>query len=114
MNEIIKIYGNSIGISFRWKHISSNIIQVIFRDTGFHLTEEEIESFVEKITDSKSQTCCKQCKLGDSCKSVLLQTPSNKVSMAVSNIELGQIEDLLRGTLFQLRLNNYLSEICKN
>ena len=52
--------------------------------------------------------------MGEDCRSILLQTPSNKVSLAVSSVELGQIEDLLRGTLFQLRLNNYLVDICKN
>ena len=43
MDCIYKIYNNDIGISFRWKEIQSKLIQVIFRDTGFHLTEEEIE-----------------------------------------------------------------------
>ena len=114
MEEILKIYENKIGISFRWLHSKSFLTQVIFRDTGFHLTEDEIEIFLENLIDSKTQSRCPQCKLGEDCKSILLRTPSNKVSLAVSPIELGQIEDLLRGTLFQLRLNGYLKEICKN
>ena len=114
MEEILKIYENKIGISFRWLLSKSFLTQVIFRDTGFHLTEDEIEIFLEKIIDSKIQKRCSECQLGENCRSILLQTPSNKVSLAVSSIELGQIEDLLRGTLFQLRLNNYLTEICKN
>ena len=114
MNEIIKIYENKIGISFIWNNTSTNLTQVIFRDIGFHLKEEEMELFLEKIIDSKMQRQCFECKIGDDCRSLLLQTPSNKVSLAVSRIELGQIEDLLKGTLFQLRLNNYLIEICKN
>lgn len=112
--EILKIYNNDIGISFQWLNTSSDLTQVIFRDTGFHLSEEEIELFLEKVDDAKVQKQCGQCKLGDDCKSILLQTPSNKVSMAVSRVELGQIEDLLRGTLFQLRLNVYINELCKN
>lgn len=114
MSDILKIYDNSIGISFQWIHTNSTLTQVIFNDTGFHLTEEEIDNFLEKVADAKSQKRCASCKLGDQCKSILLQTPSNKVSMAVSKIELGQIEDLLRGTLFQLRLNSYLIDICRN
>lgn len=114
MDEILKIYDNTIGIAFKWKHVNSNLTQIIFRDTGFHLSENEIEAFVEKIADAKQQKRCSECKLGDKCKSILLQTPSNKVSMAVSKTELSEIEDLLRGTLFQLRLNNYLTEVCKN
>lgn len=114
MTEIYKIYDNKIGISFRWKNVQSELTQVVFRDTGFYLSEREIEQFLEKIADAKLQQNCPQCSLDDNCKSILLQTPSNKISLAVSKVELGKIEDLLRGTLFQLRLNDYLKEICKN
>ena len=34
--------------------------------------------------------------------------------MAVSQVELAQINDLLKGTLFQMRTNDYLNDICKN
>ena len=114
MEDIFKIYDNKIGISFQWKEVQSNLTQVIFRDTGFHLSEDEIALFIEKIIDAKQQKTCFRCEAGEYCKSILLQTPSNKVSMAVSLVELGQIEDLLRGTLFQLKLNGYLNDICKN
>lgn len=114
LNDILKIYNNTIGVSFQWLHKSSGLTQIIFRDIGFHLSEQELEVFIEKVADTKAQRNCAQCKIGDKCRSMLLQTPSNKVSVAVSVVELGQIEDLLRGTLFQLRLNNYLNEICKN
>ena len=114
MESINKIYDNKIGISFHWNDTNSNLIQIIFRDTGFHLTENEIEEFLEKVQDSKNQKNCATCIKGENCKSILLQTPSDKVSMAVSQIELGQIDDLLKGTLFQIRINNYLNDICKN
>ncbi|CAM1359440.1 conserved hypothetical protein [Tenacibaculum litopenaei] len=114
MDSIYKIYDNTIGISFRWKQVKSNLTQIIFRDTGFHLTTEEIEFFIDKVCDAKMQKPCKSCELSGDCRSVLLQTPSDKVSMAVNYEELGQIEDLLRGTLFQIRMNNYLNDLCKN
>ncbi|MBE7649108.1 MULTISPECIES: hypothetical protein [Tenacibaculum] len=114
MENIIKIYDNEIGISFCWKDTTNTLIQIIFRDTGFHLNENQIESFLEKVLDSKSQKNCATCTKGNNCKSILLQTPSDKVSMAVSHIELGQIDDLLKGTLFQMRMNNYLDDLCKN
>lgn len=113
MDSIYRIYTNDIGISFQWKQ-TSKLTQVIFRDTGFHLTIEEIEIFIDKICDAKLQTPCSSCEASLGCRSLLLQTPSNKVSMAVSKTELSQIEDLFRGTLFQLRMNNYLQDICKN
>ena len=114
MDNIYKIYDNEIGISFTWKSTNNKLIQIIFRDTGFHLTTNEIESFLEKLIDAKLQKNCATCLKGDNCKSILLQTPSNKVSMAVSKIELSQIEDLLKGTLFQVRINNYINDLCKN
>ncbi|RKF05315.1 hypothetical protein C8N26_0719 [Tenacibaculum lutimaris] len=114
MNGITKIYDNNIGVSFYWEENDSNLVQLIFRDVGFHLTEPEIELFLDKVTDSKLQRNCGTCERGKDCRSILLQTPSNKVSMAVSAIELWQIDDLLKGTLFQIRMNNYLNDICKN
>ena len=114
MENIIKIYDNQIGISFHWRDANTHLIQLIFRDTGFHLTVNEIEEFSEKVLDSKNQKNCATCIKGDNCKSILLQTPSEKVSMAVSKIELGQIDDLLKGTLFQIRMNSYLDDLCRN
>ncbi len=114
MENINKIYNNKIGISFHWNDSSSSLIQIIFRDTGFHLTTNEIEEFLEKVEDSKNQKNCATCIKGENCKSILLQTPSDKVSMAVSQVELAQINDLLKGTLFQMRTNDYLNDICKN
>lgn len=114
MDNFYRIYHNDIGISFQWEHTDTDLTQIIFRDTGFHLTVNEIEVFLEKLSDAKQQKQCATCSAGENCRSILLQTPSNKVSMAVSAIELKQIEDLIRGTLFQLRMNNYLEELCKN
>lgn len=114
MKEINVIYSNSIGIAFRWTHVENNLTQIIFRNTGFHLSEKEIALFVKKISEAKSQKKCKQCCLSANCKSILLQTPSNKVSMAISYNELKQIEDLLRGTLFKTEMHNYLTDLCKN
>ena len=114
MEQIKTIYTNEIGISFQWSNSCSHLTQVIFRDTGFHLTLDEIELFLEQTVDAKTQKRCKECKKGESCRSLLLRTPSNKVSMAVSMVDLGQIEDLLKGTLFQLKFNDYIEEICRN
>ena len=111
MEQILKLYQNNIGIAFQWKSTQSHLIQIIFRDTGFHLTVDDITRFVEKLTDAKYQAACSAYHENDSCKSLLLQTPSNRVSLAVSFNELSEIEDLLRGTLFQIRLNKYLSEL---
>jgi len=114
MEQVKTIYTNNFGISFQWIHSNSKLTQIVFRDVGFHLAQHEIEIFLEKTIDAKKQKTCGDCTAGNNCRSILLQTPSNKVSMAVSMIDLGQIEDLLKGTLFQLKLNSYLDEMCRN
>lgn len=113
MSNVDTFYSNDFGISFRWTHITSNLTQIVFGNIGFHLSEQEIEGFLYKVSCAKQQKNCPTCSAGVHCKSILLQTPSNKISMAVSIVELEQIEDLLKGTLFQIRLNNYLHNLCK-
>ncbi|MFV0249036.1 MAG: hypothetical protein ACK5H1_08790 [Tenacibaculum sp.] len=108
MDSISNIYTNNIGVSFRWKGVSSNLTQIIFKDTGFYLSTQQIELFIDKIQHAKLQETC------PSCKSILLLTPINSVSLAVSKAELVQIEDLLIGTLFQIKMNDYLNYLCKN
>ncbi|SNR17479.1 hypothetical protein [Tenacibaculum jejuense] len=114
MEQIKTVYTNDIGISFQWVNSCKQLTQVIFRDTGFHLTTNEIELFLEQTIDAKRQKKCSECMESRNCRSLLLRTPSNKVSLAVSMVDLGQIEDLLKGTLFQLKFNDYIEEICKN
>ncbi len=113
MDGVFKVYDNEIGISFRWQK-TAKLIQVIFRDIGFHLSVLEIENFLDQVIDSKQKQVCMGCQYGKDCRSMLLRTPSSKVSIAVSLNELNQIEDLLRGTLFQADLEQYLNKVCKN
>ena len=113
MSSVFKIYDNQIGISFQWQK-KAKLTQVIFRDTGFHLSISEIAFFLDQVALSRTKQPCIGCRLGADCRSMLLQTPVSKVSMAVSLNELDEVEDLLRGTLFQLELNEYLESVCKN
>lgn len=114
MGDTYTFYSNDFGISFKWTHIASDLTQIVFRNIGFYLSEEEIEQFLYKVTDAKKQKNCATCSAGENCRSILLQTPSNKVSMAVSMVELREIEGLLKGTLFQIKMDNYLSDLCKS
>lgn len=113
MDGVFKIYNNKMGISFQWQK-NASLTQVIFRDTGFHISTDEIMSFLEQVELSRAKQPCLGCKLGPDCRSMLLQTPMSRLTMAVSLNELNQIEDLLRGTLFQLKLKHYLKKVCRN
>ncbi|WP_430411099.1 DUF6686 family protein [Kordia sp.] len=117
MSDIHKIYHNDIGISFQWKQdVQKNNpkFQVIFRDTGFYLTIEEIEKFSKFVTQAVNRGCCKDCKAKNNCRSILLKTPAKTVDLAVSEKELETISDLMKGTLFQIKLDDYLNDVCRN
>lgn len=118
MDDIYRIYHNEIGISFQWKQDivkdNFNKFQVIFRDTGFYLTSEEIKQFASLVAEAKERGCCKGCKAKNNCRSILLKTPIKKVDLAVSEKELEQITDLIEGTLFQIELDLYINQICSN
>ncbi len=112
--DIITIYNNSFGISFKWKRTESkdlNKVQLVFENTGFYLNHNQLISFLKNITDAlKRPSICNDCKNNSSCKSILLETPVAQVSFAMSYKELNDMYDLVNGTLFQLGLNNILQK----
>lgn len=110
MEDINILYHNSFGIAFQWKRGTVKGIkkvQLVFRNTGLFLTQSELVCFSKQVlSTSQSPNMCKDCKHNESCKSLLLQTPSSKISLAVSFVELQNIQDLIEGTLAQLELDN--------
>jgi len=117
MSDIHRIYYNNIGISFQWKQDIEKRnpkFQVIFRDTGFYLTIQEIENFSKFVKQALERGCCKDCKAKGNCRSILLKTPATTVDLAVSEQELQSIADLFEGTLFQINLDQYIDSLCKN
>tara|TARA_R110002049_G_scaffold181169_1_gene348226 strand:+ start:14028 stop:14387 length:360 start_codon:yes stop_codon:yes gene_type:complete len=116
MNDINAIYYNDFGIAFQWKKESlkhQKKIQVVFRDTGFLLTKKELVRFSKHIQCTMSENyICDCCAQKESCRALLLETPVQQVSLAVSKKELTAIKDLIEGTIFQLNLGNFLDEIC--
>ena len=118
MSDIQRIYHNDIGISFQWKQDLAkkkhDKFQVIFRDTGFYLTLPQIENFSKFIKQAASRGCCEDCKAQNNCRSILLKTPASNVDLAVSEQELESISDLMEGTLFQIKLDHYLNDMCRN
>ncbi|MBA3985076.1 MAG: hypothetical protein H0X63_00495 [Flavobacteriales bacterium] len=116
--EILKIYHNEIGIAFQWRKKATNfnpkLIQIVFRDMGFHLTKEEIICFAKLVNQCKTSINCMDCPVQVNCRNILLETPASKVSLAVNATELDQVDDLMRGTLFQLEMDEYIREICRN
>ena len=118
MQDIYRIYHNSIGIAFQWKRDIKNgntdTIQLVFRNTGFYLNYKEIQEFYNKVKVAHQLKQCEGCTKQNECSSYLLQTPSEKVDLSVNNEELQLISDLIKGTLFQIELNGYINDVCSN
>ncbi|NQY28541.1 MAG: hypothetical protein HRT69_03610 [Flavobacteriaceae bacterium] len=118
MQDISRIYHNSIGISFQWKRDIQNgntdIIQLVFRNTGFYLTYAEIKEFENKVKVAYQLKQCEGCTHKNECNTYLLQTPSEKVDLSVNSEELELITDLIKGTLFQMELDVYLKGVGLN
>jgi hypothetical protein len=112
MKDINTLYYNDFGIAFKWKRCAAKDIkkiQLVFRNTGLFLTEQELAYFCKQVDNSlNSQSLCSDCKHDESCKSLLLQTPVNQISFAMSIIELKDVQDLIKGTIAQLQLEKML------
>ncbi|WP_298756161.1 hypothetical protein [uncultured Psychroserpens sp.] len=110
MNDINTLYYNDFGIAFQWKRCAAKDfkkVQLVFRNTGFFLTEAELIQFHKNVKRSlDSQQLCSDCKHNGTCRSLLLQTPANQISLAMSLIELQDAQDLIKGTIAQLELEH--------
>lgn len=113
MSSINRIYNNEIGISFFWKKrtiTSIPKIQLVFRDTGFLLSLNELKDFSSFCSETRKTQACAQCKNVQTCRSLLLKTPSNKIDLAVSLFELEQLQDLINTTIFKVEQQYWLRD----
>lgn len=117
MEQIEQIYYNDFGVAFYWKRGGQALlekIQLVFKETGFYFTQDELQIFICLINLSYNRLQCEGCNLKNNCGRFLLKTPCENVDLAVSMKELSEIKDLVDGTLFQIRLDNYLKDLCRN
>ncbi len=112
MQEIKQIYRNNLGSAFYWKKDNAVLwdkVQLIFRETGFYFTPQELQLFKCCIDESYLQNnCCASCELKNKCHKFLLKTPCSQIDLAVSMEELNAVKDLVEGTLFKIKLEYYL------
>jgi len=115
MGDINIIYYNDFGIAFKWKKCAAKDlkkIQLVFRNTGLFLTPNELIQFSKNIKSALKQSLkCKGCNHQNSCKSILLETPIAQTSFAMNYYELKEINDLVKGTRFQLELNKLIENL---
>lgn len=116
MKEIEQIYFNDFGVAFYWKKedlIIKDRIQIVFKETGFYFSVQEVRQFCAIINEMAHKPCS-DCSYRNKCHKFLLKTPLLEVDLAVSQQELSDIKDLLEGTLFTIGLFDYINDVCKN
>jgi hypothetical protein len=112
MRQIEQIYVNETGMAFFWKHeetIISDKVQLVFKETGFYFSVQELEQFMVLIADSCMRNkSCESCTIKNKCHKFLLKTPVSQIDLAVSMPELEGIRDLVEGALFKVSLHEYI------
>lgn len=117
MRQIAPLYYNDLGTAFYWKKdgkILTDKVQIVFKETGFHFDEEELDTFAKLIDESCRKNTCDGCGLRHECMKFLLKTPVSQIDLAVSKYELDGIKDLVLGTLFKMRLQKFVFGIGQN
>ncbi|MFT3793671.1 hypothetical protein [Flavobacterium sp.] len=118
MKQIEQIYVNDFGMAFFWKEqqtVISEKVQLVFKETGFYFTLDELHRFMVLIEDScRRNHACESCAMKHQCHKFLLKTPVSQIDLAVSHKELSGIKDLVEGTLFKIGLYEYLFGLGRN
>jgi len=117
MKEVEQIYHNDFGVAFHWKkndEVLKEKVQIIFKETGFYFTPQQIAEFADIIDETCRENSCGSCCHRAHCHKFLLKTPLNQIDLAVNKTELMQIKDLVEGTIFNINLLDYLGSVCKN
>ena len=118
MRQIEQIYINETGMAFFWKDeetVISDKVQLVFKETGFYFSVDELKQFMALIEDSCNQNkVCERCAMKDRCHKFLLKTPVSQIDLAVSVTELEGIRDLIEGALFKVNLHDYIFGVGRN
>jgi len=117
MREVEQIYYNEFGVAFHWKknnEVFTQKVQIVFKEMGFYLSYEEIKAFAQIIDNTCEEMGCDGCCHKGKCHKFLLKTPVEQIDLAVSRNELYQIKDLVEGTLFNMDLYDYITNVCRN
>ncbi len=112
MKDVHIIYNNEVGVAFVWDEatVQHSPINIIFNSTVLHFSEDELVFFSEHIQRALKAPFTSRDD-SHTCKSIILQTPFKQVSFAINYAELLAVEDLVKGTLFEMELHTILHQV---
>ena len=115
MKDVKIIKRNKLGITYKVNRSLTedfNKVHLVFNNTGLKFDDDELLEFYNCINDAFSTPpmCQNNCN-SKHCKSILLKTPFNNLTFAISLNDLDLLKDLIDGTFFKLSLDNYLDHL---
>lgn len=117
-DEIIILYQNEGCIAFQWKRCAAKDhkkVQLVFRNTGMLLNDQELVVFSQYIKASISRAVeATTCPNPAPCRAILLRTPAEQISLAVNEQELQYLDEVVDGAIFQLGLQDVLYRLKVN
>lgn len=113
-NYIHTLYTNSIGMSFQWSTFLDyeSPIQLKIKSASFELTLADLLDLSKIIESTYDTGCtCKICNSSSCFKVIQFKQEDIHIKIQTTLDELKQISELVRGTLFELQLNNLLTSL---
>ncbi|MFB9053914.1 hypothetical protein ACFFVB_12580 [Formosa undariae] len=109
----IPIYNNTIGTTYLIKTdldalTGSEKIQLLLGDIAMLLDENELVQLLKTIASAKKGCSCKECNENHDTKSLIFKSAYSTVHFKSNKTNLVALQDLIKGTLFELELSSIL------
>ncbi|CAM1368096.1 hypothetical protein [Tenacibaculum xiamenense] len=116
LDKVHKLHANKMGVTFLDKdeedidYIEKQI-NLLFHNTILIFNNFELNLFLDEVEDLIVNNTAGINKYSQYYKSIILETPIYQLRYVVSYNDLLLIEDLIKGTIFQIELSGFLKEI---
>jgi len=109
------IYNNSFGASYAIKdtiettNSSPFKVQFIIGDVAIILKEEEIKNLLNVVCSAKKGCTCKKCQNKTVPKQIKCNSNNTELIFKSNKTNIVALEDLIKGTMFELQINSILN-----
>ena len=116
LDKVHKLHANKMGVTFMDKcennlDLINDQINILFHNTLLIFSSFELNLFLGEIENLIISSSPGINKYSQYYKSIILETPIYQLKYIVSFNDLLLIEDLVKGTVFQIKLSGLLDEI---
>ncbi len=116
LDKVNKLHANKMGVTFTDKDEEDidyveKKINLLFHNTILIFNNFELNLFLDEVEDLIINNTPGINKYSQYYKSIILESPIYQLRYVVSYNDLLLIEDLIKGTIFQIELSGFLKEI---